>query len=236
MSLHCRRPLQSVTPCPPPRPVTSTPSVLAPRSLRQAGAVQGYARPHAVPWHSCTHPHAECGRNPRTANPPDSCGSIESWMGLPTALRAICERGLLTSRTHQRRAVQMGSQSGLQGKRPAAAAVLGISPAAELSLLGSQMHTSNRSACHPCSNRVSATSRTAVYGPVRTVVWEGRGREAPPIPINLIFGTHTGGGRLAIAKVATICRQVATAGKSSHSPCPAASKPGERRGGRLANG
>src|ERR1700730_12544907 len=48
------------------------------------------------------------------------------------------------------------------------------------------MHTSNRSACHPCSNRVSATSRTAVYGPVRTVVWEGRGRELPPIPI---FGT-----------------------------------------------
>src|ERR1019366_3146285 len=60
-------------------------------------------------------------------------------------------------------------QSGLQGTRPAAAAVRGISPAAELSLLGSQMHTSNRSACHPCSNRVSVTSRTAVYGPVRTV-------------------------------------------------------------------
>ena len=46
--------------------------------------------------------------------------------------------------------------------RPAAAAVLGISPAAELSRLGSQMLTSNRSACHPCSNRFSATSRTAV--------------------------------------------------------------------------
>src|ERR1700689_790325 len=76
----------------------------------------------------------------------------------------------------------MGSQSGLQGTRPPAAAVLGISPAAELSLLGSQMHTSNRSACHPCSNRVSATSRTAVYGPVRTVVWEGRSCEAPPYP------------------------------------------------------
>src|SRR5258705_13127247 len=76
----------------------------------------------------------------------------------------------------------MGSQGGLQGTRPAAAAVLGISPAAELSLLDSQMHTSNRSACHPYSNRVSATSRTAVYGPVRTVVWEGRSREAPPYP------------------------------------------------------
>src|SRR4030081_1906634 len=76
----------------------------------------------------------------------------------------------------------MGSRGGLQGTRPAAAAALGISLAAELSLLGSQMHTSSRSACHPCSNRVSATSRTAVYGPVRTVVWEGRSREAPPYP------------------------------------------------------
>jgi hypothetical protein len=34
----------------------------------------------------------------------------------------------------------------------------------------------------PTRNRVSATSRTAVYGPVRTVVWEGRSREAPPYP------------------------------------------------------
>src|SRR6202051_4737737 len=76
----------------------------------------------------------------------------------------------------------MESQGGPPGTRPAAAAVLGISPAAELSLLGSQMHTSNRSACHPCSNRVSATSRTAVYGPVCTVVWEGRSCEAPPYP------------------------------------------------------
>jgi hypothetical protein len=44
------------------------------------------------------------------------------------------------------------------------------------------MRTSNRSVCPPCTKRVSVTSRTAVYGPVRTVVWEGRGREAPPYP------------------------------------------------------
>src|SRR5262245_28513916 len=44
------------------------------------------------------------------------------------------------------------------------------------------MRTSNRSVSHPCSKRVSATSRTAVYGPVRTVVWEGRSCEAPPYP------------------------------------------------------
>jgi hypothetical protein len=30
--------------------------------------------------------------------------------------------------------------------------------------------------------RVSVTSRTAVYGPVCTVVWEGWSREAPPYP------------------------------------------------------
>ena len=29
----------------------------------------------------------------------------------------------------------------------------------------------------------SITNRTAVYGSVRTVVWEGRSRETPPIPI-----------------------------------------------------
>jgi hypothetical protein len=50
------------------------------------------------------------------------------------------------------------------------------------SLWDSPMPTSNRSVSHPCSARVSATSRTAVYGPVRTVVWEGRSREAPPYP------------------------------------------------------
>ena len=52
------------------------------------------------------------------------------------------------------------------------------------------MPTSNRSASHPCSARVSATSRTAVYGPVRTVVWEGRSREAPPYPDHAIVETQ----------------------------------------------
>ena len=33
--------------------------------------------------------------------------------------------------------------------------------------------------CRPCER---LTSRTAVYGPVRTVVWEGRSRKAPPYP------------------------------------------------------
>jgi hypothetical protein len=48
--------------------------------------------------------------------------------------------------------------------------IICVSPAVEPSLPGSPMRASNRSVCPPCSKRVSATSRTAVYGPVRTVV------------------------------------------------------------------
>lgn len=33
-----------------------------------------------------------------------------------------------------------------------------------------------------CITRAAVTSRTAVYGAVRTVVWEGRSREASPYP------------------------------------------------------
>jgi Group II intron, maturase-specific domain len=60
----------------------------------------------------------------------------------------------------------------------------GISPGAKPSPWGSPMRTSDHSVSHPCSERVSPTSRTDVYGPVRTVVWEGRSRKAPPIPIH----------------------------------------------------
>jgi hypothetical protein len=52
---------------------------------------------------------------------------------------------------------------------PAVAMDPGISPGAKPSRWDSPIPTSNRSVSHPCSARVSATSRTAVYGPVRTV-------------------------------------------------------------------
>jgi hypothetical protein len=46
----------------------------------------------------------------------------------------------------------------------------------------SVVHEPERPTNTLCLERVSATSRTVVYGPVRTVVWEGRSREAPPYP------------------------------------------------------
>src|SRR5882757_1486826 len=36
--------------------------------------------------------------------------------------------------------------------------------------------------CNCCGNQASLICRTAVYGPVRTVVWEGRARKTPPYP------------------------------------------------------
>src|SRR5712675_2805077 len=58
------------------------------------------------------------------------------------------------------------------------------------------MRTSNRSLFRPWSKRVSATSRTAVYGPVRTVVWEGWSREAPPYPDHWHIATLCGNAAL----------------------------------------
>jgi RNA-directed DNA polymerase len=112
---------------------------------------------------------------------PEVLVALTRWVRL--RLRAALWRQWKTPRRRRAALIANGeSRHGLPGTRPAAAAVLGISPAVEPSLPGSPMRTSNRSVCPPCSKRVSATSRTAVYGPVRTVVWEGRGRETPPYP------------------------------------------------------
>src|SRR6266568_4678449 len=62
------------------------------------------------------------------------------------------------------------------------------------------------------TNRLCLIWRTAVYGPVRTVVWEGRSREAPPIPIRDRmpgFANLTGQGSRKIraaVSLATECR------------------------------
>jgi hypothetical protein len=42
------------------------------------------------------------------------------------------------------------------------------------------MHTSARLAFLHCSRTTSLTSRTAVYGPVRTVVWQGSAGDCRP--------------------------------------------------------
>ena len=111
---------------------------------------------------------------------PEELIALTRWVRL--RLRAALWRQWKTPRRRRAALIALGSRNGPQETRPVAAVVLGISPEAGPSPPDSQMRISGRSASPPCSNRVSATSRTAVYGPVRTVVWEGRSREAPPYP------------------------------------------------------
>jgi hypothetical protein len=49
------------------------------------------------------------------------------------------------------------------------------------------MYTSVRSDCLHCSRNTSLTSRTAVYGPVRTVVWQGSAGDCRPYADQTLF-------------------------------------------------
>jgi hypothetical protein len=64
------------------------------------------------------------------------------------------------------------------------------------------MLTSARSAFLHCSRTTSSTSRTAVYGPVRTVVWQGSAGDCRPYADQVAFsvncqpGGTVGGGQV----------------------------------------
>jgi RNA-directed DNA polymerase len=110
---------------------------------------------------------------------PEVLVALTRWVRL--RLRAALWRQWKTPRRRRAALIALGVRGELRNM-PAAAMDPGISPGAKPSRWDSPMPTSNRSVSHPCSARVSAASRTAVYGPVRTVVWEGWSREAPPYP------------------------------------------------------
>jgi hypothetical protein len=114
---------------------------------------------------------------------PEVLIALTRWVRL--RLRAALWRQWKTPRRRRTALIALGV-SGERSTRPAAVVAPGILPGVKRSPWDFPMLSSNRSVSCPWSKRVSLTSRTAVYGPVRTVVWEGRSREAPPIPI---FGT-----------------------------------------------
>jgi len=105
-----------------------------------------------------------------------------------TAGRFVAANGKL-QRRRRAHSSQMGSQSGLPGIRPVAVAVLGnLVRSRALSTGLSNAYSQIARYAHPCSNRVSATSRTACTDLYAR--WCGRGGAArlPPIPIAATFG------------------------------------------------
>ena len=79
------------------------------------------------------------------------------------------------------------------------------------------MPTSNRSDFRHLLRSASRTARTAVYGPVRTVVWEGRSREAPPYPDLWVLAVA---GRAALG----LCYRFQSFGSANSRLLPAGSR------------
>jgi len=89
-------------------------------------------------------------------------------------LRAALWRQWKTQRRRRAALLVLGAAEGWRVTPLAADLALGISHAPKPSLLGFPMPTSNRLVFLRSSTRNGINSRTAVYGPVRTVVWQGR--------------------------------------------------------------
>jgi len=69
------------------------------------------------------------------------------------------------------------------------------------------MHTSARSGYLHCSRTTSLTSRTAVYGPVCTVVWQGSAGDCRPYADQLAFPGN-GKPRWSEGRIAELGRKI----------------------------
>jgi hypothetical protein len=100
------------------------------------------------------------------------------WVRL--RLRCALWRQWKTPRRRRAALLQLGYVRVWPSIRPVVDAALGTWPAPKLYQWELRMHTSARSAFLHCSKTTSLTSRTAVYGPVRTVVWQGSAGNCRP--------------------------------------------------------
>ena len=99
------------------------------------------------------------------------------------ALEIALWRQWKTTRHRRAALLQLGVRRNWQPTLLAVVVAPGTWPAPKPFLSGSPMRTSARSVFLRYSRTASVTSRTAVYGPVCTVVWQGRQATAAPMPI-----------------------------------------------------
>jgi RNA-directed DNA polymerase len=100
------------------------------------------------------------------------------WVRL--RLRCALWRQWKTPRRRRAALLQLGVRPRLAANTPAVVVAPGTWPAPKLSPWEFRMHTSIHSDYLHCSRTTSLTSRTAVYGPVRTVVWQGSAGDCRP--------------------------------------------------------
>ncbi len=109
---------------------------------------------------------------------PEVLIGLTRWVRL--RLRAALWRQWKTPRSRRAALLELGCIRGRPAIRLAVGAALGTSHAPRPLLSVYRMPTSDRSGFPHCSRSVSATTRTAVYGPVRTVVWQGSAGDCRP--------------------------------------------------------
>jgi Group II intron, maturase-specific domain len=110
--------------------------------------------------------------------PPEVLIGLTRWVRL--RLRCALWRQWKTPRRRRAALLQLGVRTLWPLIRLVVGAVPGTWPAPKLSPWELQMLTSGRSAFLHCSRTTSSTSRPAVYGPVRTVVWQGSAGDCRP--------------------------------------------------------
>ena len=103
---------------------------------------------------------------------------LTRWVRL--RLRAALWRQWKTPRRRRAALIGLGVLPRLASNTAVVVTAPGISPGLKPSLSGFLMRTSNRSDFRHCLRSADVTNRTTVYGPVRTVVWQGSAGDRRP--------------------------------------------------------
>jgi len=109
---------------------------------------------------------------------PEVLIGLTRWVRL--RLRAALWRQWKTPRRRRAALLELGVGERLASNTASSGRGPGISQRPRLCLWGFLINTSDRSGFHHCSKSADVTNRTAVYGPVRTVVWQGSAGDRRP--------------------------------------------------------
>lgn len=120
---------------------------------------------------------------------PEVLIGLVSWVRL--RLRCALWRQWKTPRRRRAALLQLGVRPRLAANTAGSGRGPGTWPARKFSPWELRILTSAPSAFLHCSRTTSETSRTAVYGPVRTVVWQGSAGDCRPYADQNAVGLYT---------------------------------------------
>ena len=111
--------------------------------------------------------------------------ALTRWVRL--RLRAALWRQWKTPRRRRAALIALGVSGELRNTAGSGRGPWHLARSKALSVGFSNAHFKSLGLPSLIEGAIAQPHRTAVYGPVRTVVWEGRSREAPPYPDQYLF-------------------------------------------------